>query len=160
MVRNPAMSSLEELVGHEFPNLNDVNRSGLRSFYYTACRTQVINEKEPGISLIQRRDLSCSNSCNEGYTRDTLHWRRHTKNILQGERLHPRACLARKQKVLESISWHARVHHYSTMCNDKSNKLLGGIPRFVKIVEVGPRDGLQNEKTIVPTSAKIELIQS
>jgi hydroxymethylglutaryl-CoA lyase len=28
----------------------------------------------------------------------------------------------------------------------------------VRIVEVGPRDGLQNEKTIVPTAAKIELI--
>ena len=29
---------------------------------------------------------------------------------------------------------------------------------FVRIVEVGPRDGLQNEKTLVPTAAKIELI--
>jgi hydroxymethylglutaryl-CoA lyase len=28
----------------------------------------------------------------------------------------------------------------------------------VKIVEVGPRDGLQNEKNVVPTSVKIELI--
>lgn len=28
----------------------------------------------------------------------------------------------------------------------------------VRIVEVGPRDGLQNEKTIVPASVKIELI--
>jgi hydroxymethylglutaryl-CoA lyase len=28
----------------------------------------------------------------------------------------------------------------------------------VRIVEVGPRDGLQNEKTIIPTAAKIELI--
>ncbi|NUS60555.1 MAG: hydroxymethylglutaryl-CoA lyase, partial [Lysobacter sp.] len=31
-------------------------------------------------------------------------------------------------------------------------------PDFVRIVEVGPRDGLQNEKTLVPTPAKIELI--
>jgi len=30
--------------------------------------------------------------------------------------------------------------------------------RFVKIVEVGPRDGLQNEPTTVPTDIKIELI--
>lgn len=29
---------------------------------------------------------------------------------------------------------------------------------FVRIVEVGPRDGLQNEKTIIATAAKIELI--
>jgi hydroxymethylglutaryl-CoA lyase len=32
------------------------------------------------------------------------------------------------------------------------------MPRRVRIVEVGPRDGLQNEKTIVPTPIKIELI--
>jgi hydroxymethylglutaryl-CoA lyase len=31
-------------------------------------------------------------------------------------------------------------------------------PAFVRIVEVGARDGLQNEKTIVPTAVKIELI--
>jgi hypothetical protein len=31
-------------------------------------------------------------------------------------------------------------------------------PEFVKIVEVGPRDGLQNEPTIVPTEVKVELI--
>src|SRR5436853_5082588 len=31
-------------------------------------------------------------------------------------------------------------------------------PPFVKIVEVGPRDGLQNEADIIPTSAKIEFI--
>ncbi|KAM9355408.1 hydroxymethylglutaryl-CoA lyase, mitochondrial [Pholidichthys leucotaenia] len=32
------------------------------------------------------------------------------------------------------------------------------LPQKVKIVEVGPRDGLQNEKVIVPTEAKIHLI--
>ena len=31
-------------------------------------------------------------------------------------------------------------------------------PSFVKIVEVGPRDGLQNEKEIIPTVTKVELI--
>jgi hydroxymethylglutaryl-CoA lyase len=30
---------------------------------------------------------------------------------------------------------------------------------FVKLVEVGPRDGLQNEKTLVPAQVKIELIE-
>ncbi|MGJ4731042.1 hydroxymethylglutaryl-CoA lyase [Luteimonas sp. SDU101] len=30
--------------------------------------------------------------------------------------------------------------------------------RHVRIVEVGPRDGLQNEKTLIPAAAKIELI--
>ena len=32
------------------------------------------------------------------------------------------------------------------------------LPTRVKIVEVGPRDGLQNEKQVVPTDIKIELI--
>ncbi len=33
------------------------------------------------------------------------------------------------------------------------------IPQSVRIVEVGPRDGLQNEKQIVPTETKIEFIR-
>ena len=33
------------------------------------------------------------------------------------------------------------------------------LPSRVKIVEVGPRDGLQNEKQVVPTAIKIELIE-
>ena len=35
---------------------------------------------------------------------------------------------------------------------------MTSIPSSVRIVEVGARDGLQNEKTIVPTDVKIELI--
>lgn len=33
------------------------------------------------------------------------------------------------------------------------------LPTSVRVVEVGPRDGLQNEKKAVPTQAKIELIE-
>jgi len=41
----------------------------------------------------------------------------------------------------------ARNHHHSTT------------PKIVKIVEVGPRDGLQNEKgAIIPVDVKVELI--
>jgi hydroxymethylglutaryl-CoA lyase len=32
------------------------------------------------------------------------------------------------------------------------------LPKRIKIVEVGPRDGLQNESVIVPTDVKIELV--
>lgn len=32
-------------------------------------------------------------------------------------------------------------------------------PEFVKLVEVGPRDGLQNEKTLVPVEVKVELVE-
>lgn len=34
------------------------------------------------------------------------------------------------------------------------------LPRQVRIVEVGPRDGLQNEKQAIPTHAKIALIEN
>ncbi|MCC9625544.1 hydroxymethylglutaryl-CoA lyase [Thalassospira sp. MA62] len=36
--------------------------------------------------------------------------------------------------------------------------VLSDLPKTVKIVEVGPRDGLQNEKILVPTKTKVELI--
>jgi hydroxymethylglutaryl-CoA lyase len=32
------------------------------------------------------------------------------------------------------------------------------LPSHVKLVDVGPRDGLQNEKTLIPASVKIELV--
>ena len=35
---------------------------------------------------------------------------------------------------------------------------MTALPRHARIVEVGPRDGLQNEKTFLPTATKIELI--
>ncbi|KAG4912880.1 hypothetical protein JHK82_053461 [Glycine max] len=38
-------------------------------------------------------------------------------------------------------------------------QLLTSIPDYVKIVEVGARDGLQNEKAIIPTNVKVELIK-
>jgi hydroxymethylglutaryl-CoA lyase len=36
---------------------------------------------------------------------------------------------------------------------------MAAMPRKVRIVEVGPRDGLQNEKQEVPTQVKLELIE-
>ena len=36
---------------------------------------------------------------------------------------------------------------------------MGALPARVRIVEVGPRDGLQNEKGEVPTAVKLELIE-
>lgn len=35
---------------------------------------------------------------------------------------------------------------------------MSALPAAVRIVEVGPRDGLQNEKAIIPAAAKVELI--
>lgn len=39
------------------------------------------------------------------------------------------------------------VRNYVSKCND-----------FVKVVEVGPRDGLQNEKKVLPTEVKVDFI--
>src|SRR5579883_544017 len=36
---------------------------------------------------------------------------------------------------------------------------FAALPRAVRIVEVGPRDGLQNEKALIPTAQKIQFIQ-
>jgi isopropylmalate/homocitrate/citramalate synthase len=36
--------------------------------------------------------------------------------------------------------------------------MASSYPKQVRIVEVGPRDGLQNEKTIIPTEAKLRFI--
>jgi len=38
-------------------------------------------------------------------------------------------------------------------------RTLSTLPHSVRIVEVGPRDGLQNEKAIIPTEKKIQFIQ-
>lgn len=71
--------------------------------------------------------------------------------------------LGRGRRVSDvSDSWQTR--HYCASGNNKEirdleTKFFKGMPNFVKIVEVGPRDGLQNEKNTIPTSVKIELIQ-
>src|SRR5687767_2949511 len=36
---------------------------------------------------------------------------------------------------------------------------MGSVPNFIRIVEVGPRDGLQNEPGELPTQVKVELIE-
>ena len=38
-------------------------------------------------------------------------------------------------------------------------RTLSNLPQSVRIVEVGPRDGLQNEKALIPTAQKIQFIQ-
>mgnify|MGYP001282782624 CR=1 FL=1 len=37
--------------------------------------------------------------------------------------------------------------------------LLSSIPQKVRIVEVAPRDGLQNVSTVLPTDQKIALVE-
>ena len=40
-----------------------------------------------------------------------------------------------------------------------SRQLFAGVPDAVSIYEVGPRDGLQNEKQVLPTENKLEMIE-
>ncbi|PUZ43617.1 hypothetical protein GQ55_8G022700 [Panicum hallii var. hallii] len=62
-----------------------------------------------------------------------------------------------------SYLWHPQCRQADSSCDtvelrDLPRKVMWDLPRYVKIVEVGPRDGLQNEKGNVPTSVKIQLI--
>ncbi len=43
--------------------------------------------------------------------------------------------------------------------DQREDPLFANLPERVQIYEVGPRDGLQNEKTIVPTRAKVRMIE-
>ena len=50
--------------------------------------------------------------------------------------------------------------HTNDQTNHHTNNNNGkkGLPSFVKIVEVGPRDGLQAEPVLIPTPVKINFI--
>ena len=63
--------------------------------------------------------------------------------------------------VIEKVL-HADRRHGGCGCAARAHQsrdpLMANLPKSVKIVEVGPRDGLQNEKAIIPAAAKIEFI--
>lgn len=107
-----------------------------------------------GSSKILRTDMSKEN---EG------------KNASWGQYI-PRASttsdVTQRVVVSPEVPWVLQARPYSspygeTFVKNHQNKvqLLQRIPEYVKIVEVGPRDGLQNEKDIVPTDVKIQLIK-
>ncbi|KAI4477762.1 hypothetical protein M0804_012590 [Polistes exclamans] len=48
-----------------------------------------------------------------------------------------------------------KIHHIKDNIKINNNRQYSD---FIKVVEVGPRDGLQNEPKIVPTNTKIQLI--
>ncbi|OMO78468.1 Pyruvate carboxyltransferase [Corchorus olitorius] len=60
----------------------------------------------------------------------------------------------------DRLAGYFSTYHYSSNIHHRTtNKVLGNLPGYVKIVEVGPRDGLQNEKEIVPANLKVQLIK-
>ncbi|KAG6761143.1 hypothetical protein POTOM_034339 [Populus tomentosa] len=157
------MSSLEEPLGFDkLPSMNTIER--IQRFSSGACRPRA-DDMGMGHCWIEGRICSSSNSCEEDYeyTRETFPWKRHTRDLCQGNR---RTMSSGNKNMVSGSSCDSRYfpdHQYSSKSNDKdirgiTNKFLKGIPKFVKIVEVGPRDGLQNEKNIVPTDVKVELI--
>ncbi|KAK7080985.1 hypothetical protein SK128_001560 [Halocaridina rubra] len=60
-----------------------------------------------------------------------------------------------KTNVIGALKTFCRRYGVSSI---RGSQCLYEYPRKVKIVEVGPRDGLQNEKSLVPTDVKIEFI--
>ncbi|KAJ6665885.1 hypothetical protein lerEdw1_001357 [Lerista edwardsae] len=85
-----------------------------------------------------------------------------------GARVAARSSAATSAALLKALALRLDSKRSSTAHNapassppppeDDEELLASGFPEFVKIVEVGPRDGLQNEKAIVPTDVKIYLI--
>ncbi|XP_031394641.1 hydroxymethylglutaryl-CoA lyase, mitochondrial-like isoform X2 [Punica granatum] len=156
--------NMEEAFG--FRSLPSSGAGGFGRFSSSAC---VATEDEMSGGDFCRRTLCYPRTDNvQEYTEEASLWRREKRNMKQGGgSLSPRG--------LERLSWKENVaynfcdgrsfstRHFSTTCSTKrpgdSNKFLTILPEYVKIVEVGPRDGLQNEKDIVPTSVKIELIR-
>ena len=51
----------------------------------------------------------------------------------------------------------ARIHNLATIFKQRNPNLVG---QSIKIVEVGPRDGLQNEKKLLTLQEKTNLINS
>lgn len=98
--------------------------------------------------------------------REPYLWSERTRNLSQGDTVNgglPSGGWNHQVLGNAHDAWCLANRHYGSHCNDKFtggySKFLGSIPGYVKIVEVGPRDGLQNEKQIVPTSVKVELIK-
>ncbi|CAL0302544.1 unnamed protein product [Lupinus luteus] len=161
------MSSLEEPLGlDKLTSMSTIDR--IQRFSSGACRPSVDN-LGMGNCWIEGRSSSTSNSCNENneeYTVETFPWKRQTRGMSRGDSFSQKTMTIGRNSMKIGMTddpFSSSDYQYSPKCNSKeiqnmAYKFTKGIPKFVKIVEVGPRDGLQNEKSIVPTSVKIELI--
>ncbi|KAF3442160.1 hypothetical protein FNV43_RR16076 [Rhamnella rubrinervis] len=134
---------------------------------FTSAKTNALNQIGAEDWRSQGRSFSFKSGYNE-YAREALLWRRQTRNVSLRDIVKNQA-VARFGLNDRALGYardagYFSSHHYSSNCKDRgrgkfTNKLLTSIPEFVKIVEVGPRDGLQNEKHIIPTNVKVELIK-
>ena len=78
---------------------------------------------------------------------------RVSRSLATSNSLQIRSCTRSTTRIhaLRSVA-SSSSRTYATPASD-----LG--PNHVTIVEVGPRDGLQNEKSVIPPSVKIELVE-
>uniref|UniRef100_A0A2P2KNZ1 hydroxymethylglutaryl-CoA lyase n=1 Tax=Rhizophora mucronata TaxID=61149 RepID=A0A2P2KNZ1_RHIMU len=165
------MSSLGEPLGvDKLPSMSTVDM--IQRFSSGACRPR-IDDLGMGHCWIEGRSCSSSNSCEEDYedyTMETFPWKKHTKERARGDSFNRRILNIGRNHVASrkvfnsyyfsddpctSKAHNMDGHHTANM----KKQVLKGIPKSVKIVEVGPRDGLQNEKNIVATDVKVELIR-
>ncbi|XP_059646038.1 uncharacterized protein LOC132290223 [Cornus florida] len=146
----PILSILEEPIVSD--KLLSVGVNTLQRFCLHAF-TGSVNEM-----ALEGRRRCLYKSRNDEYTREASLWRRQRQSVSQGHFLYRALGVV---GTLPDASLHIPYRHYSSWCNDNftRDKFMRTIPEFVKIVEVGPRDGLQNEKEIVPTAVKVELIK-
>lgn len=155
------MSSLEEPLGlDKLPSLSTIDLS--RRFSSKRCSTSG-EDTGFGCCWIEEKTWGSPNNYKEDYKEyrlETFTWRHHTGEITHND------IIWETEGKNNGNRFHSRNIsnlQQSSYCNDSSprditNKIFKGMPKYVKIVEVGPRDGLQNEKNMVPTSVKIELI--
>ncbi|KAJ8491297.1 hypothetical protein OPV22_013018 [Ensete ventricosum] len=153
------MSSIEKCLGFDnIPRLSVMGR--IQHCTSSACRHRV-DQMETSNCLTEGRMCSSLNSCTEEYD-----WRRQPRDIFSRDLLIWSTPHTDSQFVFTSIcdSQHLQDPQYKSSCNDMeigdvAGKFFGFMPKFVKIVEVGPRDGLQNEKLTIPAAIKVQLIQ-
>lgn len=161
------MPSLEERL-----HITKLSNSGVDTVKRSQINACMPRANEMGIGDCWLEEKSChpyksGNFCSYEYTREAFHWRRQRGNAYQEGFLNSiPADLGRNRCVLRNVrdACYSPNRFYSSRYNNKftrdtTNKFLRSMPEFVKIVEVGPRDGLQNEKDIVPTSIKVDLIK-
>ncbi|XP_051134625.1 hydroxymethylglutaryl-CoA lyase, mitochondrial [Andrographis paniculata] len=147
------MSSLEQPLGlDKLPCLSNIDAPF--RFSSGACRP-IPEDMGMGNCWIEGRSCSSSNSCDddfEEYAEDPIGWRTKMRNSLSRSSSLGRSCVA-----CGTTTNFSYLSNYNDTRGSKY-RLFKDIPRYVRIVEVGPRDGLQNEKKIVPTSVKVKLI--
>lgn len=153
------MSSLEEPICLEnsFPKLSGFG--SVRRFPSNACRP--LDDLAVEKCFKESRECSSSNNCGMDYALGRRAREKYRKELIEMKQIS-----GRKLKVHGNVPapGYTLNRGYRSSCNGNeikglTKKFFRDFPKFVKIVEVGPRDGLQNEKNIVPTAVKVELIQ-